>query len=34
MQPPDQHRPGEPVSLEAGTHTSMLTFLSRLVNKL
>jgi hypothetical protein len=33
MQPPDQHWPGEPVSLEAGTHNSMLTFLSRLVNK-
>jgi hypothetical protein len=33
MQPPDQHRPGEPVSLEAGTHPPMLTFLSGLVNK-
>jgi hypothetical protein len=34
VQPSDQHRPDEPVGMGTGTHTSMLTFLSAIVNKL
>jgi hypothetical protein len=34
MQPADQERTDRPVGLETGLHAPMLTFPSRLVNKL